>query len=119
MLRDFFLGFVKIHILHHAAHEPVYGLAIMEELRHHGYELGPGTLYPLLHSLEAAGYLTHEDRVVGGKMRKYYRITPTGQQALAEAKVMIRELVEEVLEGHGPTSLPELPTTDEEGMEEL
>ncbi len=118
MLRDFFLGFVRIHILHHAALEPIYGVAIMEELRRHGYDLSPGTLYPLLHNLEAAGYLQHQDTIVGGKVRKYYRITPAGEQALAEAKVKIRELVDEVLEGHGPTRLTGPPVVQEEGMEE-
>lgn len=53
MIRDFFLGFVKIHILHHAEQEPVYGLALIEELRRHGYTLSPGTLYPILHQLDA------------------------------------------------------------------
>jgi PadR family transcriptional regulator, regulatory protein PadR len=115
MLRDFFLGFVKVHVLHHAAQEPVYGLALLDELRRHGYELGPGTLYPLLHGLEAAGYLTREDRVVGGKVRKYYAITDAGRLALAEARVKIAELVEEVLENHGPERLPEPPADDEEG----
>ncbi len=52
MLRDFFLGFIKVHVLHHAAHEPIYGVAMIAELARHGYELSPGTLYPLLHSLE-------------------------------------------------------------------
>ncbi len=60
MLRDFFLGFIKIHILHHAAQEPIYGLAMIDELRRHGYDLSPGTLYPILHSLERAGYLSRE-----------------------------------------------------------
>jgi PadR family transcriptional regulator PadR len=107
MLRDFFLGFVKIHILHHAASEPVYGVALIDELRRHGYEIGPGTLYPVLHSLEGAGYLTREDRVVHGKVRKYYAITPEGRRALAEARPKIAELVEEVLEGRGPRRLAE------------
>lgn len=107
MLRDFFLGFVKIHILHHAAQAPVYGLALIEELRRHGYELGPGTLYPVLHGLERSGYLAREDRVVGGKVRKYYAATPAGRAALAETRMKIRELVDEVLEGHGPAQLPE------------
>ena len=105
MLRDFFLGFIKIHILHHAAQEPVYGLALIEELRRHGYELSPGTLYPVLHTLEEAGYLTREERVVGGKLRKYYAITGAGRRALDEARTKIRELVDEVLEGHGATEL--------------
>jgi PadR family transcriptional regulator len=117
MLRDFFLGFVKIHILHHAAHEPVYGAAIIAELRRHGYDLSPGSLYPILHSLEAAGYLSRADRVVGGKVRKYYTITDAGYQALEEVRPKIRELVDEVLEGHGPVHLPEPPddATEEPG----
>jgi DNA-binding PadR family transcriptional regulator len=115
MLHDFFLGFVKVHVLHHAAQEPVYGLALLDELRRHGYELGPSTIYPLLHSLEAAGYLAREDRVVGGKVRKYYAITEAGRLALAEARVKIAELVDEVVEGHGPGLLPEPLADDEEG----
>jgi DNA-binding PadR family transcriptional regulator len=99
MLREFFLGFVKIHILHHAGEEPVYGLALIAELRRHGYELSPGTLYPVLHQLETAGYLRRLDRVVGGKVRKYYVLTRQGEQALGDASAKITELVGEVLEG--------------------
>jgi len=113
MLRDFFLGFIKIHVLYHAAAEPVYGLALIEELGRHGYDLSPGTLYPILHSLENEGYLTHEDRVIGGKVRKYYAITSDGHHALTEAQQMIGELVHEVLEGQGPTTLPGPDDTDE------
>lgn len=115
MLRDFFLGFIKLHILHHAEAEPIYGLAMIEELRRHGYELSPGTLYPILHSLEATGYLTREDRVVNGKVRKYYAITDAGRAALAETRDKVRELVAEVLEGQGPARLPEPPDSDEGG----
>jgi DNA-binding PadR family transcriptional regulator len=113
MLRDFFLGFVKVHVLHHAAQEPVYGLAMMEELRRHGYEVSPGTIYPLLHSLETDGYLAREERVVGGKVRKYYTITDEGRAALAEARIKIAELTHEVVEGYGPAKLPE-PSADDE-----
>lgn len=98
MLRDFFLGFIKIHVLHHAAQEPIYGVAMIEELARHGYDLSPGTLYPLLHSLEEQGYLTRTDRVVDGRVRKYYTITDEGRGALHEAKLKIAELVQEVLE---------------------
>jgi PadR family transcriptional regulator, regulatory protein PadR len=105
MLRDFFLGFIKIHILHHAAQEPVFGLALIRELARHGYALSPGTLYPVLHSLERAGYLKCDARVVQGKVRKYYTITPQGTQALEEARMKIHELVTEVLHGEGPQML--------------
>jgi PadR family transcriptional regulator, regulatory protein PadR len=98
MLREFFLGFVKIHILHHAGEEPVYGLALITELRRHGYEISPGTLYPVLHQLETAGYLSRLDQVVGGKVRKYYVLTRRGEKALSDARAKIAELTGEVLE---------------------
>jgi DNA-binding PadR family transcriptional regulator len=103
MLREFFLGFIKVHILHHAAEEDVYGLALIAELRRHGYELIPGKMYPVLHELEQAGYLRRIDRVVNGKVRKYYRITPRGGLALSDARLKIGELVGELLES---TTLP-------------
>ena len=98
MLRELLLGFIKIHILHHASQQPVYGLWMMEELARHGYSVSPGTLYPTLHSLERAGYLTSEKRVVGGRQRRYYVITSAGEAALAEARDKLAELVSEVLE---------------------
>ncbi|MDE3076796.1 MAG: helix-turn-helix transcriptional regulator [Chloroflexota bacterium] len=109
MLREFFLGFVKIHILHHAAEEPVYGVALIEELRHHGYELSPGTIYPILHSLEHSGYVEREERLVGGKVRKYYSATDAGREALAAIRHKIRELTLEVLD-EAPTEA-QRPTT--------
>jgi len=108
------LGFIKIHILHHAAAQPVYGQALIHELQHHGYELSPGTLYPILHELERAGYLTREDCVVSGRWRKYYTATDTGRAALAEARDKIRELVDEVIDGQGPDAI-ESRADDESG----
>ncbi len=105
MLREFFLGFVKIHILHHAAEKPVYGVALIEELRRHGYELSPGTLYPVLHALEKADYVVRDDRLVAGKVRKYYAITDAGREALDEVRDKIRELTHEVL-GEADTTEP-------------
>lgn len=98
MIREFFLGFIKIHILYHAAQEAVYGAWLMRELARHGYDLSPGTLYPALHALEREGYLIREVRVVEGRQRKYYRITDRGQMVLAEARQKIAELVREVLQ---------------------
>ena len=98
MVRDFFLGFVKVHLLHHASRGPIYGVWFIEELGRHGYHLSPGTMYPLLHNLEAAGYLAREDRVVDGKVRKYYSSTPLGNEVLAEARTKIQELVHEIVD---------------------
>ena len=95
--RDVFLAFVRVHLLHHAAHDRIYGLEMMEELRRHGYQIGPGTLYPILHDLEACGYVTSEQEVAAGKVRKYYRLTAAGRKVLKRVKAKIRELVDEVL----------------------
>jgi PadR family transcriptional regulator, regulatory protein PadR len=111
MLRDFFLGFIKIHVLHHASKGPLYGLSVLEELPRHGYEVSPGTIYPLLHGLEADGYLEREDRLVDGKVRKYYRITPLGTRALNEARLKIGELIDEIAEDGGSTMVRSVPGT--------
>jgi len=102
MLRDLFLGFIRVHILFHAAEAPVYGTALMAELGRHGYRVGPGTLYPILHSLEQDGLLRREARVVNGRVRKYYRATPAGQRHLGRAQAQLRELAGEVLPPPAP-----------------
>ncbi len=96
LTRDLFLGFIKLHILHHATEEPVFGLWLIQELGRHGYRLSPGTLYPVLHSLESQGYLKVETRVIDGKVRKYYQATGKGKRALQAARAKAKELVEEI-----------------------
>lgn len=97
IFRDIFLAFVRVHLLHHAAEGRIYGQAMRQELARHGYDLSPGTLYPIFHSLEDGGYLSCEQEIVGGKVRKYYRITAQGQELLRALRPKIRELVGEVL----------------------
>ncbi|MFW6135684.1 MAG: PadR family transcriptional regulator [Chloroflexota bacterium] len=96
--RDLFLGFVKLHILYHAGQRPVYGLWLIEELARHGYEMSAGTLYPMLHGLEEEGLLVSERQVVEGKMRKYYRLTETGAEALDQGREKAIELLDEICE---------------------
>ena len=97
MLQDLLRGFVRIHILYHAGQEPVYGLWLIQELARHGYDLSPGTLYPILHRLEREGMLAAEKRLVGGRWRTYYRLTPTGREMLDQVQSKLRELTNEVL----------------------
>jgi DNA-binding PadR family transcriptional regulator len=98
MVKTFLLGFIKIHILHHAAKGPIYGLWLIKELHRHGYAMSPGTLYPILHSLEKEGLLKSRERVVDGKIRRNYVATSQGRRALKSAKEKIGELVQEVME---------------------
>lgn len=96
--REFFLGFIKIHILYHASKAPIFGVEIASELARHGYSISAGTLYPTLHRLEKEGYLESNSRVVNGKVRRYYRATAKGKLVLEQSKKKIRELVTEVIE---------------------
>lgn len=96
--RKLFGGLVRLHILHHACHEPIFGLGIMEELAHHGYKLSPGTLYPILHAMEKEGFLTSGEERVDGRVRRTYVATPEGHEALALAKSRVRELFLELME---------------------
>jgi DNA-binding PadR family transcriptional regulator len=69
---------------------------MIKELENHGYDMSPGTLYPLLHGMEEKGLLDREDLLVSGKIRKYYTITPLGKEVLAEAKKKAYELFQEI-----------------------
>jgi PadR family transcriptional regulator, regulatory protein PadR len=97
LFHDLLLGFVKIHVLHLASIEPIYGAGVASKLASHGYRWSGGRLYPLLHHLDAAGFLQREDRVVRGKARKYYLITPLGRRALADARRRAIGLVAETI----------------------
>lgn len=96
MLRAFFLGFIRLHILYHASKDTVFGLDLIRELSRHGYQLSPGTIYPILHGLERDGYLEFVKKVVNGKVRKYYQATDIGKQALLNAYPKVCELVDEM-----------------------
>jgi len=102
MEREIELAFIKLHILHHAAEEEVFGLGLIEELARHGYALSPGTLYPVLAKLCRQNLLSVTARVVNHKQRKYYRTTPEGDALLAGLRRKVAELSRELLdEGHG------------------
>ncbi|MBI3670696.1 MAG: helix-turn-helix transcriptional regulator [Acidobacteria bacterium] len=96
--QELYSGLIRLHILHHAAHEGIFGLWIIEELAGHGYKLSPGTLYPMLHNLERKGYLRSSEKRDGRRIRRVYRATPLGRRALEAAKAKVRELFEEVFE---------------------
>ncbi|HEX5105438.1 MAG TPA: PadR family transcriptional regulator [Pirellulaceae bacterium] len=98
VLKHLFTGFVRLHILYHADKQPVCGVELMEELQHHGYKIGPGTLYPVLHGLEESGFVKAKDEVVGGKRRKNFRTTARGRKLLAEAREKLVELASEIVD---------------------
>lgn len=98
--REIFTGLIRIHVLVHAEHESLFGLAMLEELKRHGYRIGPGTLYPLLHGMERDGLLKSELKNVTGRQRRLYKITGVGKKALKKAKTLVDELHHELHEEH-------------------
>jgi len=97
--RDLYSGLIRLHVLHHAAEEPIFGLGMVEELARHGYRISPGTMYPLLHGLAKKGYLRSVEKRNGKSRRTVYRATPAGREALRAAKGKVRELFGELIEG--------------------
>ena len=95
VVREFLLGFWKIHILHHAGEGGVYGQWMLEELHHHGYRISPGTLYPMLSRMAARGWLRAAEpkRPTAARV---YRLTPRGKEVLTRIRRSLDELYGEV-----------------------
>ena len=93
--QDFLTGLIRLHILHHAVEGEFFGNWMLEELREHGYRIGPGTLYPMLHALEHKGYLKSRTEGSGRRARRHYQATRLGHDALKVAKAKVRELYDE------------------------
>lgn len=115
LTREILLGFWKVHILHHAAERPIIGQWVLTELRQHGYDISPGTLYPLLKRLERNGWLRSESAVgEGNRRRRYYHLTKRGAVVLDALRETVIELHDEIVEGAPsdvhPTSVRLSPT---------
>jgi PadR family transcriptional regulator PadR len=85
-------------MFYRASREPVFGLGLIEELNRHGYSLGFGTMYPLLHGMEKRGWLKSERKRIGGRSRRAYVATRTGRQALKSGRERVRKLFEQLTE---------------------
>ncbi len=91
--RDLYSGLIPLYVLQLADEAPVFGLGIIEALAQRGYRISPGTLYPLLHTLEKKGYLRSEGEREGRAVRRLYRTTKTGRKAFAAARRKVRDLI--------------------------
>ena len=96
--RNLYSGLIRLHLLHHAAEGPVFGQAMIDELARHGYRMSAGTLYPILHGMEAHGYLRSTVMLNGGRHRRIYRATPQGRKALVTGRRRVQELFGEMFE---------------------
>jgi PadR family transcriptional regulator PadR len=65
---------------------PAHGYAVIDELKRRSggaFDLPEGTVYPVLHRLEADGLLASEWSEGSGRKRRVYRLTRRGRGALA------------------------------------
>ena len=87
---------IHSYVLHHACHESTFGLQIIEEVAQLGYKLSPGTVYPLLDTLERKGLLRSREVKAGGTARRIYRATRAGHKAYVAAKEHVSKLLDAI-----------------------
>ena len=91
IVREFLLAFWKVHILHHADEQGVYGQWMLEELHRHGYRLSPGTLYPMLARMAKRGWLRSVEPE-RSRAPRVYRLTSRGREVLGRVQDALDEL---------------------------
>lgn len=105
IMQSFWQGIVRLVILHQAAQRPMYGGELSRQMRKHGYAISPGSLYPLLHAMERAGFLASHIKIFKGRARKYYKLTPSGfvclQELLQSLPPFLKDLVADIPPGEG------------------
>ena len=77
----------------------MYGYQMIEELSRRSndlFQMKEGTLYPILHGLEAERLVTVREKEADGRVRKYYRITKKGRRTLEEKKAAWKYFAEQV-----------------------
>jgi PadR family transcriptional regulator PadR len=85
---QFIKGCARTLVLQLLAERPMYGYELAVELQNRSkgiFDLGQGTLYPLLYSLEGKGFIRvwrEEFSSDQGRLRRYYALTPPGQKEL-------------------------------------
>jgi PadR family transcriptional regulator PadR len=74
-------GVIVLAVLSQCSQEQ-YGYSLMKSLSEKGLEIDQGTLYPLLRRLETQGLLSSSWRLEDARPRRYYMISPKGQEIL-------------------------------------
>jgi PadR family transcriptional regulator, regulatory protein PadR len=89
MRNDALSGHLDALILATVAVEPAHGYVILQQLKSRSggaFALAEGTIYPALHRLERDGLLASDWSTEGGRRRRVYRLTRTGQASLVQRR---------------------------------
>lgn len=87
--KELLKGSTNMLVLSLLEKENMYGYQMIKKMSKESnniFELQEGTLYPILHGLEANGLITSYWDETGTKKRKYYSITKKGKEQLKEKK---------------------------------
>lgn len=104
---EFLNGVPELLLLRLLDRRPMYGYELVQEIRvatNSALEFGEGSVYPILHRLEAEKALAAKRETVAGRSRVVYRITPRGIARLAKSMSGWRHVVgavQAVLRGGG------------------
>ncbi len=86
-------GLLDVYVLAAIKNEDSYGYRIIKDIRPY-VEISESTLYPILRRLEAAELLTVRTVEHNGRLRKYYRITPSGVGRIEDFKQEWNEIMQ-------------------------
>ena len=85
-------GLLDVCVLAAIKNEDSYGYKIIKDMKPY-IELSESTLYTILKRLETTHMLTVRTAEHGGRLRKYYRITPEGLRRIAEFQEDWKEIL--------------------------
>ena len=85
-------GLLDVCVLSAIKNEDSYGYKIIKDMKPY-IEMSESTLYTILKRLELSGMLTVYTEEYGGRLRKYYHITPRGLRRIEDFKNEWREVM--------------------------
>jgi DNA-binding PadR family transcriptional regulator len=88
----------QYRILYILDQSPLHGYKLVAKLDElFGKKIKLGTIYPSLHRLIDAGYITSKSKWTGDREKKVYDLTPLGKQALDNAHDVVIQIAQETL----------------------
>ncbi len=77
----------------------MYGYEITQKVRevtNDSLQIKEGALYPALHKLQAQGYLTVEAEKVNNRIRKYYKLTESGEKETVNMLEDLKQYIQDM-----------------------